>query len=95
MVILSDTTTSSGDLISLDAYRRAIGRSKTSLWRYRRRGWLPTVNVLGRLYLRRSDISAFEAAAARGSLARAPHGCAAQEEAESAEQKTSEETAND
>lgn len=84
-----------GSLVALDAYRKSIGRSKTSIWRYRRRGWLPTVNILGRLYLRRSDISAFEAAAERGSLARPPHGCAAQEEAESAEQKTSEAPTND
>jgi hypothetical protein len=65
-----------GSLVALDAYRRSIGRSKTSIWRYRRRGWLPTVNILGRLYVKRSDISAFETAATNGLLAHPPHGCA-------------------
>lgn len=76
------TNNSSEGLISLDAYRRAIGRSKTSLWRYRQNGWLPTVNILGRLYLKRSDILAFEAAAAQGLLAQDPHGCAAREKSD-------------
>lgn len=84
-----------GSLVALDAYRKSIGRSKTSLWRYRRRGWLPTINILGRLYVKRSDISAFEAAAARGSLARPPHGCAVREEASSAELNTSEGSSDD
>lgn len=66
-----------GSLVALDAFRKSIGRSKTSLWRYRRRGWLPTVNILGRLYLRRADIARFETAARSGLLTREPHGCAA------------------
>lgn len=95
MVTSFDTTTQSGDLISLDTFRRSLGRSKTSLWRYRRRGWLPTVNILGRLYVKRSDISKFETAAASGLLALEPHGCAVQEEANSAQLNTSEGSSDD
>jgi hypothetical protein len=95
MVTLSNTTTCCGDLIALDAYRRSIGRSKASLWRYRRSGWLPVVNIFGRLYVKRSDVLAFEAAATQGLLARPPHGCAQQKEIAGTEQKTSEEPSND
>lgn len=65
-----------GDLVALDTYRRNIGRSKTTFWRYRKKGWLPTVNILGRLYLTESGIREFEAAARAGELARDPSVCA-------------------
>jgi hypothetical protein len=95
MVTSFDTTTQSGDLISLDAFRRSIGRYKTSLWRYRRRGWLPTVNILGRLYVKRSDISKFETAAASGLLAVEPHGCTTRIKSDATGQTKSEETPHD
>jgi hypothetical protein len=82
-------------LVSLDAYRKSIGRSKTSLWRYRRSGWLPVVNIFGRLYVKRADVLAFETAAAQGLLARPPHGCAQQKEAAGTGQRTSEEPTHD
>jgi hypothetical protein len=66
-----------GDLHAFDSYRRRVGRSKTTFWRYRRQGWLPTVNIHGRLYLTRAAIEEFEAAAKAGHLAREPAGCAA------------------
>jgi len=84
-----------GSLVALDAYRKSIGRSKTSIWRYRRRGWLPTVNILGRLYLRRSDISKFETAAASGLLAVEPHGCTTRIKIDATGQTKSEETPHD
>jgi hypothetical protein len=64
-------------LLSLTAYRRAIGLSKTTLWRYRRNGWLQCVNVLGKLYVTRESIAEFEARMLSGELAKEPHGCAA------------------
>jgi hypothetical protein len=66
-----------GDLQAFDSYRRRVGRSKTTFWRYRRQGWLPTVNIFGRLYLTRAAIEEFEAAAKAGALASEPTGCAA------------------
>lgn len=62
---------------SLSTYRRELGRSKTTMWRYRRNGWLKTINVLGKLYITRESIAEFEAMMRSGKLAKEPHGCAA------------------
>jgi hypothetical protein len=64
-------------LVALTAYRRQLGLSKTTLWRYRRNNWLETVNVLGKLYVTRKSIAEFEAMMLSGQFAKEPHGCAA------------------
>lgn len=64
-------------ITSLSVYRRQLGVSKTTLWRYRRNGWLETINVLGKLYVTRKAIAQFEAMLCSGELAKEPHGCAA------------------
>ena len=64
-------------ITSLSVYRRQLGVSKTTLWRYRRNGWLKTINVLGKLYVTRESIAQFEAMLCSGELAKEPHGCAA------------------
>ena len=66
-----------GNLVALSAYRKQLGRSKATLWRWRKHGWLETVNVLGKLYLTREVIAAFETKVLSGELAKQPHGCAA------------------
>lgn len=63
-------------ITSATVYRRQLGVSKTTLWRYRRNGWLKTINVLGKLYVTRESIAEFEAMMRSGALAREPHGCA-------------------
>ena len=64
-------------ITSLSVYRRQLGVSKTTLWRYRRYGWLKCFNVLGKLYCTRESIAGFEAMMRSGKLAKEPHGCAA------------------
>jgi hypothetical protein len=64
-------------ITSLSVYRRQLGVSKTTLWRYRRNGWLKCFNVLGKLYCTRESIAQFEALMRSGKLAKEPHGCAA------------------
>ena len=64
-------------ITSLSVYRRQLGVSKTTLWRYRRNGWLKCFNVLGKLYCTREAIAEFEAMMRSGKLAKEPHGCAA------------------
>jgi hypothetical protein len=64
-------------ITSASVYRRQLGVSKTTLWRYRRNGWLKTINVLGKLYVTRESIAEFEAMMCSGKLAKEPHGCAA------------------
>ena len=68
---------SSSSLVSLTAYGRALNRSKATMWRYRKRGWLKPVNILGKLYLTRESITEFEARVLRGDFSKDPHGCAA------------------
>jgi hypothetical protein len=65
------------NLLALDAYRKELGRSKATIWRYRQKGWLKTINVLGRLYVSREAVAAFERLINSGDLAKEPHGCAA------------------
>ena len=79
MNALSTQSTSehASGLVALAAYRRQLGLSKTTLWRYRRNNWLKTVNVLGKLYVTRESIAKFEARMLSGELAKEPHGCAA------------------
>lgn len=69
---------SASNLVSLTAYGRAINRSKATMWRYRKRGWLKPVNLLGKLYLTKQSIEEFEAKVLRGDFAKDPHGCAAE-----------------
>jgi hypothetical protein len=79
MNALSTQSTSehASGLVALTAYRRQLGLSKTTLWRYRRNNWLKTINVLGKLYCTRESIAEFEARMLSGELAKEPHGCAA------------------
>ena len=71
------TSEHASGLDALTAYRRQLGLSKTTLWRYRRNNWLKTINVLGKLYCTRESIAEFEARMLSGELAKEPHGCAA------------------
>lgn len=74
---LSKTTPKAvAGITSASVYRRQLGVSKTTLWRYRRNGWLKTINVLGKLYITREAIAEFEAMMRSGALAKEPHGCA-------------------
>lgn len=86
-MVTSQTTTtveaappvgSAANVMSLDAYRKKFGRSKATIWRYRKNGWLKTSNFLGKLYVTREAIADFEARIVGGELAKAPHGCATQ-----------------
>jgi hypothetical protein len=72
-----NTSEHASGLVALTVYRRQLGRSKATIWRYRRNNWLKTVNVLGKLYVTRESIAEFEAMMLSGELAKEPHGCAA------------------
>ncbi len=58
------------ELIALDKWLSSIGRSTVTAWRWKKKGWLDPVNISGRLYLRRSDINAFNERAQRGEFAK-------------------------
>jgi hypothetical protein len=58
--------------IALDKFIQQSGLSPVTVWRYRRAGWLNTLNICGRHYLTRCEIARFNARAAAGEFARRP-----------------------
>ena len=56
--------------IALDKFIRESGLSAVTLWRYRRAGWLTTLNIAGRHYVTRSEIARFNRRAAAGEFAK-------------------------
>ena len=58
--------------IALDKFIEQSGLSPVTVWRYRRAGWLNTLNICGRHYLSRSEIARFNARAAAGEFAKEP-----------------------
>lgn len=57
-------------IMSLDEFMEQSGLSGVTLWRYRKKGMLSTVNICGRHYVLRSEIARFNARAAAGEFAR-------------------------
>jgi hypothetical protein len=51
--------------LALDKFIEQSGLSAVTVWRYRRAGWLSTLNICGRHYLMRSEIARFNARAGR------------------------------
>ena len=58
------------EIIAFDYWLSLLGRSKVTGWRWRRDGWIKTINIAGRLYIQRDEIDRFNARAARGEFAK-------------------------
>jgi hypothetical protein len=58
--------------LALDKFIEQSGLSAVTVWRYRRAGWLNTLNICGRHYLTRAEIARFNTRAAAGEFAREP-----------------------
>ena len=56
--------------LALDKFIELTGLSAVTVWRYRRAGWLNTLNICGRHYLTRAEIARFNTRAATGEFAR-------------------------
>ncbi len=56
-------------IISLHKFCRDAGISTITAWRFRKRGWLETVNVAGRQYLTGEGIAKFKHRATSGEFA--------------------------
>ncbi|HEV2211095.1 MAG TPA: hypothetical protein VG167_20210 [Verrucomicrobiae bacterium] len=56
--------------VSLSSWRRDAGISSTTIWRWRRAGWLEVTNIAGRLYLLPGALEKFERRAAAGEFSR-------------------------
>ena len=59
----------SGNLIALNIWLASLGVQPITAWRWRRKGWLSTVNICGRVYVSRDTIADFERRAASGEFA--------------------------
>jgi hypothetical protein len=57
---------------------KAVGRdrgiSEVTLWRWRQRGWIRTVNISGKIYVDLQSLAEFDRRAALGEFSKAPAG---------------------
>jgi hypothetical protein len=60
-------------MMSLDKFIEQTGLSAVTLWRYRKKGMITTVNICGRQYILRSEIARFNQRAAAGEFAKPPN----------------------
>jgi hypothetical protein len=58
------------NLLVYDRWLQEIGRTPATGWRYRRRHWISTINIAGRLYITRDEVARFEARAAAGEFSK-------------------------
>ena len=60
-------------MMSLDKFIEQTGLSAVTVWRYRRKGMLATVNICGRHYILRAEIARFNQRASAGEFAKPPN----------------------
>jgi hypothetical protein len=60
-------------MMSLDKFIEQTGLSAVTVWRYRKKGMLTTVNICGRQYILRAEIARFNQRAAAGEFAKSPN----------------------
>jgi len=53
-------------LVCFNTFLESLGVTQATGWRFRKRGWVRTVNLAGRLYVARSEIERFHQRAASG-----------------------------
>jgi len=56
-------------LVSLSYWRKQVGLAPVTTWRFRKRGWLKTINIAGRIYLTHESIKEFTRRAEAGEFA--------------------------
>ena len=64
--MLIEDSTSSTAVISLSKWLAQVGVTHITGWRWRRKGWLKTVNIAGRQYLTQEAIDEFHRRAVAG-----------------------------
>jgi hypothetical protein len=62
----SNAEQSSTIVISLSKWRKQVGVTHCTVWRWRKKGWLKTINIAGRQYLTQEAIAEFNQRAASG-----------------------------
>jgi hypothetical protein len=59
-------------VISLSKWLEQVGVTPCTVWRWRKKGWLKTINIAGRQYLTQEAASEFQRRAAAGEFSQ-PH----------------------
>ena len=59
-------------VISLHKWTEQVGVTACTIWRWRKKGWLTTVNIAGRQYLTQDAIDEFHRRAVAGDFAQTP-----------------------
>jgi hypothetical protein len=72
MEIKSTTLAPESAVVSLSKWMEQVGVVPCTVWRWRKKGWLQTVNISGRQYLTASSIAEFNRRAAAGEFAKTP-----------------------
>lgn len=62
----SNETSLTAGLIPLDWWTRQIKRSPATIWRWRKKGWIQTIAIGNRQYLRAEDAAEFVRRASAG-----------------------------
>lgn len=58
-------------VVSLNRWLAQVGVTPLTAWRWRKRGWLKTVNIAGRQYLTQAAVAEFQQRAVAGEFAQA------------------------
>jgi hypothetical protein len=61
---------SAGAVVRLQKWMEQIGVTACTIWRWRKKGWLKTVNIAGRQYLTQESIDEFHRRAVAGEFAK-------------------------
>jgi len=59
-------------MMPLDKFIEQTGLSAVTVWRYRKKGMLTTVNIYGRQYILRAEMARFNQRAAAGEFSKPP-----------------------
>jgi len=64
-----NSTSATVAIISLSKWLEQIGVTACTAWRWRKKGWLKTINIAGRQYLTQEGLEEFHRRAAAGEFA--------------------------
>ena len=67
---LNTASNTSGGLVALNTWLTQVGVTAVTAWRWRRNGWLKTVNIQGRVYLSDEAIAEFKSRAEAGEFSK-------------------------
>lgn len=65
----NETITNTAGLVALNTWLQQIGVKPITGWRWRKKGWIETVNICGRVYVTLAAIAKFNRRAEAGEFA--------------------------